>query len=214
MTLRVDVRGLGDVLFVTRHRETRRVLHEVDAENRLLPICDGLGASVVVCGHTHMQFDRIVEEPRREHRSVGMPFANPCRLAVARTRRAASDTPYDLAKAERIRATRSVSRRLAARHVLQPTLSNVQRSARDLKSCACKHVQRVRRDASCTRERAAKLRIRNVVARIAQPPSLDRKAYPKLTSGPTNTNLQVPNGIRRCLCSRRFFRLSVNYICV
>ena len=79
MTLRVDVRGLGDVLFChATPRNENECFTRLTPEDRLLPICDGLGASVVVCGHTHMQFDRIVGRTRVVNAgSVGMPFGEP-----------------------------------------------------------------------------------------------------------------------------------------
>ena len=47
-------------------------------EGRLLPIFEGLNASVVVCGHTHMQFDRKIGRIRVLNAgSVGMPFGKP-----------------------------------------------------------------------------------------------------------------------------------------
>src|SRR5208282_126446 len=42
------------------------------------PSFEGLGVSVVVCGHTHMQFDRMVGTTRVVNAgSVGMPFGEP-----------------------------------------------------------------------------------------------------------------------------------------
>jgi hypothetical protein len=52
---------------------------------RLLPIFEGLGIAVVVCGHTRMQFDRIIGTTRVVNAgSVGKPFGKPgARLAPA-----------------------------------------------------------------------------------------------------------------------------------
>ena len=59
-------------------RSENEVFTSKTAEDRLLPIFDGLGASVVVCGHTHMQFDRMVGNVRVVNAgSVGMPFGEP-----------------------------------------------------------------------------------------------------------------------------------------
>jgi hypothetical protein len=45
---------------------------------RLLPIFEGLGIAVVVCGHTRMQFDRIIGTTRVVNAgSVGKPFGKP-----------------------------------------------------------------------------------------------------------------------------------------
>ena len=48
------------------------------AEAILLPIFDAAKADVVVCGHTHMQFDRMTGKKRVVNAgSVGMPFGAP-----------------------------------------------------------------------------------------------------------------------------------------
>jgi hypothetical protein len=45
------------------------------ADDTLRPIFDSLGVQLVVCGHTHMQFDRLVGRTRIANAgSVGMPF--------------------------------------------------------------------------------------------------------------------------------------------
>ncbi len=60
-TLRLDVEGLGAVLFChgTPRSETE-VITRLTAEDRLKPLFETLDAAVVVCGHTHMPFDRWV----------------------------------------------------------------------------------------------------------------------------------------------------------
>ena len=41
----------------------------------MIPIFDGVDADVVVCGHTHMQFDRTIAGKRVINSgSVGMPY--------------------------------------------------------------------------------------------------------------------------------------------
>jgi predicted phosphodiesterase len=79
MTLRFPIEGLGDVLFChgTPRSETE-VITRLTAEGRLLPLFDPLGAAVVVCGHTHMQFDRMVGSTRVVNAgSVGSPHGEP-----------------------------------------------------------------------------------------------------------------------------------------
>jgi diadenosine tetraphosphatase ApaH/serine/threonine PP2A family protein phosphatase len=50
----------------------------VTPDDRLVPVFAGVNASLVVCGHTHMQFDRMVGDVRVVNAgSVGMPFAPP-----------------------------------------------------------------------------------------------------------------------------------------
>ena len=47
-------------------------------EDSLVPLFTGLGIPLVVCGHSHMQFDRTVSGVRVVNAgSVGMPFAEP-----------------------------------------------------------------------------------------------------------------------------------------
>lgn len=72
----LDVTGLGQVLFChgTPRSETESFTR-LTPEDRLTPVFEGIGASVVVCGHTHMQFDRVVTGIRVVNAgSVGMPF--------------------------------------------------------------------------------------------------------------------------------------------
>ena len=76
MTLRLSIPGLGNVLFChgTPHSETD-AFTRLTPEDVLLPVFDGLGADIVVCGHTHMQFDRMIGATRVVNAgSVGMPF--------------------------------------------------------------------------------------------------------------------------------------------
>ena len=78
-TIRVEVPGLREVLFchATPRNETE-IFTRLTAEERLLPVFGGLSASVVVCGHTHMQFDRTIGRVRVVNAgSVGMPFQDP-----------------------------------------------------------------------------------------------------------------------------------------
>ena len=47
-------------------------------EDRVVPAFEGLNASLVVCGHTHMQFDRAIGTTRVVNAgSVGMPYSEP-----------------------------------------------------------------------------------------------------------------------------------------
>jgi predicted phosphodiesterase len=75
-TLRLNVTGLGDVLFChgTPTSETD-AFTRLTPEEVLRPVFDGLGVALVVCGHTHMQFDRMIGATRVVNAgSVGMPF--------------------------------------------------------------------------------------------------------------------------------------------
>ena len=75
-TLRMAIAGIGDVLFchATPRNDTDIVLATTD-EARLRPLVDPLDAALVVCGHTHMPYDRRVGRTRVVNAgSVGMPF--------------------------------------------------------------------------------------------------------------------------------------------
>src|SRR5437867_8727317 len=77
-TLQLEIDGLGQVLFChSTPRSETEVFTRLTSEDRLLPIFQGLNAPVVVCGHTHMQFDRMIGRTRVVNAgSVGMPFSD------------------------------------------------------------------------------------------------------------------------------------------
>jgi predicted phosphodiesterase len=124
-TLELDLPDIGHVLFChgTPRSELEVFTHRTP-EDRLLPVFDALGGMLVVCGHTHMQFDRWVGRTRVVNAgSVGMPFGEPGAywLLLAKDvelRR----TSYDLvAAADRVRATRyPQAEEFAARSILHP----------------------------------------------------------------------------------------------
>src|SRR5437867_2514464 len=78
-TVRVDVRGLGPVLFChATPRNDYECFTRLTPEDRLVPIFAGHDAAVIVCGHTHMPFDRTVGGVRVVNAgSVGAPFSQP-----------------------------------------------------------------------------------------------------------------------------------------
>jgi predicted phosphodiesterase len=75
-TLRLEIGGLGHVLFCHgTPRSEVECFTRLTPEHLLGPVFEGIGASVVVCGHTHMQFDRTIADARVVNAgSVGMPF--------------------------------------------------------------------------------------------------------------------------------------------
>jgi putative phosphoesterase len=79
LTLRMRIDGLGEVLFChATPRNDTEIFSAVTPESKLLPIFDRLNLSLIVCGHTHMQFDRMVGKTRVVNAgSVGMPFGEP-----------------------------------------------------------------------------------------------------------------------------------------
>jgi putative phosphoesterase len=124
-TLRLEIPGVGKVLFChATPRSDTEIFTRLTPEDRLLPVFEGAGVPVVVCGHTHMQFDRRIGGVRVVNAgSVGMPFGK----AGADWLLLGPDvqlrhTSYDLARAaERVRATAyPQAQEFAARNVLQP----------------------------------------------------------------------------------------------
>ena len=75
-TTSMEVPDLGQVLFCHAiPRDENEVFTRITDEERLLPVFEGLNVSAVVCGHTHMQFDRMIGRIRVVNAgSVGMPF--------------------------------------------------------------------------------------------------------------------------------------------
>lgn len=130
-TRRLEIAGLGEVLFChAAPRSDTQIITRRTPESRLAPLFAGLGTGVgvstVVCGHTHMPFDRMIGTVRTVRvvnaGSVGMPFGEPGAdwlllgpgIEPRRTR-------YDLARAaERIRATPYPGAEELARNVLAP----------------------------------------------------------------------------------------------
>jgi predicted phosphodiesterase len=124
-TLQLEIDGLGRVLFChSTPRSETEVFTRLMPEERLLPIFEEVDACVVVCGHTHMQFDRMIGRTRIVNAgSVGMPFGEPgAYWLLLGPDVQLRHTPYDLDKAaERIRATTyPQAQDFAAHNVLRP----------------------------------------------------------------------------------------------
>jgi len=123
--LAVEIEGLGKVLFChATPRDDNEIFTRLTVEERLLPVFEGVDASVVVCGHTHMQFDRTAGKVRVVNAgSVGMPFGEPGAywLLLGRDIQL-RHTSYDLANAaERTRDTAyPQAEDFAASYVLKP----------------------------------------------------------------------------------------------
>jgi putative phosphoesterase len=124
-TLSLDVRGLGEVLFChATPRSNTEIFIRLTPEDLLFPAFAEARAPVVVCGHTHMQFDRRVGEARVVNAgSVGMPFGEPgADWLLLGPDVHLRHTLYDLPQAaERIRRTSyPQAQEFASRNVLQP----------------------------------------------------------------------------------------------
>jgi putative phosphoesterase len=126
-TLELEIVELGRVLFCHATPESdTEIFTRHTPEEHLLPLFESLDADLVVCGHTHMPFDRSIADLRLVNAgSVGMPFG-----------RAGADwlllgpdvlpqhTDYNLAEAAERLATTAYpdAATFAERHVLHPPL--------------------------------------------------------------------------------------------
>lgn len=123
-TLQIAISGLGEVLFChSTPRSETEIFTRLTPEDRLVPLFEGLNVSLVVCGHTHMQFDRMIGSTRVVNAgSVGMPFGQPGAFWVmlgpdVQLRH----THYDRMKAaEHMRATQYPQAQADAQNVLHP----------------------------------------------------------------------------------------------
>jgi predicted phosphodiesterase len=122
-TLRLEIGGVGEVLFChATLRSDAEIFTRLTPEDHLVPVFGGLDVPLVVCGHTHMQFDRMIAGTRVVNAgSVGMPFGEPGAYWLVlgpdvQLRR----TPYDLTDAAgRIGGTAyPQAREFAAQNVL------------------------------------------------------------------------------------------------
>jgi Icc-related predicted phosphoesterase len=122
--VRLEIPGLGEALFChSTPRSETEIFTRLTAEDRLLPLFEDLQTSLVVCGHTHMQFDRLIGDTRVVNAgSVGMPIGAPGAFwALLGPDVELRHTPYDLTKAaERIRATPYPRAEEDAHNILQP----------------------------------------------------------------------------------------------
>jgi len=125
MTVRIEVQGLGEVLFChATPRNDTEIFTRLTPEERLLSVFEGVDAPFVVCGHTHMQFDRMVGKTRVVNAgSVGMPFGEPgAYWLLLGDDIQFRHTRYDLkSAAQRIRETKyPLAEDFAAHNILQP----------------------------------------------------------------------------------------------
>jgi predicted phosphodiesterase len=124
-TLRLAIPGLGDVLFChATPRSDTEIFTRLTLEERILPAFAGVDAPLVICGHTHMQFDRMVGWIRVVNAgSVGMPFGAPgAYWLLLGPDVQLRHTTYDLAAAaERVRSTSyPQAMEFATRDILKP----------------------------------------------------------------------------------------------
>jgi predicted phosphodiesterase len=124
-TITLGIAGLGPVLFCHATPQNENdIFTRQTPDDRLLPIFEKLNAAVVVCGHTHMQFDRTIGRTRIVNAgSVGMPFGKPgAHWLLLGPDIQFRHTTYDLANAaDRIRGTAyPQAHDFAAHNILNP----------------------------------------------------------------------------------------------
>jgi putative phosphoesterase len=126
LTLEADVAQLGTVLFChATPRNDSEIFTKLTPEETVRPMIAGVTQQIMVCGHTHMQFDRVVDDVRLLNAgSVGMPFGRPGAhwLTLGPDVRA-EFTPYNLEEtAELVRRTSFPgAEEFASRNVLNPS---------------------------------------------------------------------------------------------
>ena len=76
LTLSLELDGLGSVLFChATPRSDEEIVTRITPEAELVEVFEGVDEDVVVCGHTHVQFDRGAGRARLVNAgSVGMPY--------------------------------------------------------------------------------------------------------------------------------------------
>ncbi len=125
-TLTVVSPALGEILVChATPRNENEIFTRATAEERVAPAFADVTAPLVICGHTHMQFDRTIGRARVVNAgSVGMPFGEPGAYWLllddggVHLRR----TDYDLERAtDRIRQTQYPgAEQFAANDLLHP----------------------------------------------------------------------------------------------
>ena len=126
-TLSLEIAGLRNVLFChATPRDENEIFTRLTPEELLAPVFAAANAPLVVCGHTHMQFDRTIGKTRVVNAgSVGMPFGKPGADWLFLSDDAGVElrhTDYDLnAAAARVRASNYIqAEEFAAKYVLNP----------------------------------------------------------------------------------------------
>jgi predicted phosphodiesterase len=76
LTATLEIGGLGEVLFChATPRDASEIRTAISPDERWREVLDGVREGVVVCGHTHVQFDRVVGGTRIVNAgSIGMPY--------------------------------------------------------------------------------------------------------------------------------------------
>lgn len=109
LTTEMEIEGIGEVLFChATPRSDTEIVTKLSPTDRLRTVLEGVHSDVVVCGHTHMQFDIMVDAVQVVNAgSVGMPFGAPgAYWLLLGPEVQLRETSYDLnAAADRLRRT-------------------------------------------------------------------------------------------------------------
>ena len=124
-TVTLEIQGLGSVLFCHgTPRDENEIFTRLTPESAALKAFANVNANVVICGHTHMQFDRMLGNMRVVNAgSVGMPFGKPgADWVLLAAEIELRHTDYDLrSAAQRVRATEYPgAEEFASKYVLSP----------------------------------------------------------------------------------------------
>jgi len=124
-TLSLKVSDLGEVLFChATPRDENEIFTRSTSETAVMRAFAGVKAKMVVCGHTHMQFDRAIGGIRVVNAgSVGMPFGRTgAEWVLLGPDVELMHTEYDLVRAaERVRAAKyPQAEEFATKYILQP----------------------------------------------------------------------------------------------
>lgn len=120
----LNVDGLGEVLFVHGSpRSDEEAIRINTTENEIRPMIENVSQDIIVCGHTHIQFDRMVDGKRIINPgSVGLQSrANGACWALLGPEVELKVTPYDTKEAaERILKTNTPNKEDFTEHYLKP----------------------------------------------------------------------------------------------
>jgi putative phosphoesterase len=125
-TVSLEIAGLGPVLFCHATPQNENdIFTRLTPDGRLLPLFENLDTAVVVCGHTHMQFDRRIGHTRVVNGgSIGMPFGKPgAHWVLLGPDIQFRHTTYNLAQAADVvrRTDYPQAEDFAARNILNPS---------------------------------------------------------------------------------------------
>lgn len=124
-TVTLEIAGFGSVLFCHASPQNENdIFTRLTPDNHLLPLFEALDGATVVCGHTHMQFDRKIGPTRVVNAgSIGMPFGQPgAHWLLLDPDIQFRHTSYNLAQAADIvrRTNYPQAEHFAARNILNP----------------------------------------------------------------------------------------------